>query len=162
MQPGKLSKDTEGTLWVTGQIILLAAIVFVPSQIGSLPTVPDSLNTISLILGLLIGAAGLAIVGLSALYLGTNLSIFPKPKDDGTLTQTGLYGLMRHPMYGGVLLSALGWSLVRASLPALVLTLTLTVFFDRKAKREEEWLMQKYPDYAQYRERVRKLIPWIY
>src|SRR5258708_3949827 len=108
MQPGDTAKDTKGTRWVVGQIILLAGIALVPPQIGNLPPLPDSLNSIIRILGLLSGAGGLVIVGLSALYLGTNLSIFPRPKDDGTLTQTGLYGLVRHPMYGGVLLCALG------------------------------------------------------
>ena len=152
----------KGTWWVVGQIILLVGILLAPPQLGNLPTLTGSLYVISLIAGLLIGAGGLSIVGLSALFLGTNLSIFPKPKDDGTLTQTGLYGLVRHPMYGGVLLCALGWSLVRASLPSLLLTLILGIFFDQKAKREEIWLMEKYPEYAQYRGRVHKLIPWIY
>lgn len=152
----------KGTAWVIGQIVLLAGVVLVPPQIGNLPTLSGALYVVSLIAGLLIGAAGLGIVGLSALFLGTNLSIFPKPKDDGTLTQTGLYALVRHPMYSGVLLCALGWSLFRASLPSLLLTIVVAVFFDRKARREEMWLMQKYPDYGEYRRHVRKLIPWIY
>ena len=80
----------------------------------------------------------------------------------GELIQSGLYGLVRHPMYGGVILSALGWALFRASLPALVLAVILAVFFDRKAHYEEKRLAAAYPEYPDYRRRVRKLIPFIY
>lgn len=151
-----------GGVWVAVQIVLLAAIVLVPRQIGGLPTIPDGLATLSQIAGLIVGAIGLALVGLSALYLGRNLSIFPAPVRHGELTQTGLYALVRHPMYGGVILSALGWALFRASLPALVLALILAIFFDRKAQHEEKRLAATYPEYAAYRRRVRKLIPFVY
>jgi len=36
------------------------------------------------------------------------------------------------------------------------------MFFDVKAKKEETWLIEKFPDYANYRNSVKKLIPWIY
>ena len=61
-----------------------------------------------------------------------------------------------------VILGALGWSLLRGSLIGLALTVGLFLFFDRKARREESWLMEKFPDYAAYRTRVHKLIPWFY
>jgi protein-S-isoprenylcysteine O-methyltransferase Ste14 len=31
-----------------------------------------------------------------------------------------------------------------------------------KARREESWLQEKYPEYAAYKSRVKKLIPWVY
>lgn len=151
-----------GAEWVAAQVVLLVAIVLIPPNFAGLPAWPEPIRTISLFAGLLIGFFGLALVGISALNLGTNLSVFPRPVDDGALVQTGLYAIVRHPIYSGVILSALGWSLFRASLPALVLTVVLAVFFDQKARREERWLEQKYPDYGGYRQRVRKLIPWVY
>ena len=36
------------------------------------------------------------------------------------------------------------------------------MFFDIKSRREERWLMARFPAYASYRKRVRKLIPLIY
>ncbi len=151
-----------GAAWVAVQIVLLAAIALIPPGIAGLTVWPEPFRTISLFAGLVIGFFGLALVGISALNLGTNLSVFPRPVDDGTLVQTGLYGIVRHPIYSGVILSALGWSLFRASVPALILTIVLALFFDQKARREERWLEQKYPDYRAYRQRVRKLIPWVY
>ena len=151
-----------GAEWVAVQIVLLVAIMLIPPNLAGLPAWPEPIRTISLFAGLVIGFFGLALVGISSLNLGTNLSVFPRPVDDGVLVQSGLYAIVRHPIYSGVILSALGWSLFRASLPALILTVALALFFDQKARREERWLEQKYPDYPGYRQRVRKLIPWVY
>jgi protein-S-isoprenylcysteine O-methyltransferase Ste14 len=38
----------------------------------------------------------------------------------------------------------------------------LAAFLDRKAAREERWLEEKFPDYPEYRRRVRKFIPFLY
>jgi protein-S-isoprenylcysteine O-methyltransferase Ste14 len=145
-----------GLSWVVIQVVLLAVIALIPPDL--LPRLPEPLW----IIGPLVGGAGLLLVGFSALFLGTNLTVFPYPKKDGELTQHGVYGLVRHPMYSGVLLCALGWSLLRTSLPSLLCWVVLGIFFDRKATREEIWLTAKYPNYADYRRRVRKLIPWLY
>ncbi|HVO44233.1 MAG TPA: isoprenylcysteine carboxylmethyltransferase family protein [Aggregatilineales bacterium] len=155
---GSGSDQDKGAVWVAVQIVLLLLILFSAGQ----PALPGAGGRIEVIMGLLIGAAGLGIVVLSTTNLGSNLSIFPRPRDDASLIQTGLYGIVRHPIYLGVILSALGWSLLRGSLIALVITIGLFFFFDRKAHREEVWLMEKFPDYASYRGRVHKLIPWLY
>jgi len=145
-----------GENWVAVQIVLLLVILLCPSW-------PDGLgSTVSVLIGVVVGIVGLLIVLLSASSLGSTLSVFPRPLDDGRLTQTGLYALVRHPIYCGVILSALGWAIFRASAPALIVTLILAIFFDRKAAREEIWLTQKYPEYSAYRQRVHKLIPFIY
>jgi protein-S-isoprenylcysteine O-methyltransferase Ste14 len=149
-------KTGRGESWVAVQIVLLLAILVCPSWPANLG------GLVSMLIGVLIGVVGLIIVILSASSLGSTLSVFPRPLDDGRLTQTGLYALVRHPIYCGVILSALGWVIFRASIPALVLTLILAIFFDRKAAREEIWLMQKYTEYGTYRQRVHKLIPFIY
>lgn len=149
-----------GERWVTLQIVLLGAIAFVPIVLPGF--LPDSLHTFTRIAGMILLISGLLLVGLSAYFLGSNLTAFPRPKDHGTLTQTGVYGIVRHPMYSGVLLSAFGWALIWANMPAILLSLVLGIFFDRKATQEEIWLSEKYLDYAQYKGRVRKLIPWIY
>lgn len=151
-----------GTPYVAVQIALLLAIAVAPRQVADLPAIPADLADLSALAGLLIGAAGGLLVLIAALFLGRNLTIFPAPKADAALTQRGIYAIVRHPMYGGVILCALGWSLLRASLPGLLLSLGLICFFDRKAHFEERRLMAKFPEYADYRRRVRKLIPWVY
>jgi protein-S-isoprenylcysteine O-methyltransferase Ste14 len=36
------------------------------------------------------------------------------------------------------------------------------LFFEVKTRREEQWLSEKYPEYAVYRKRVKRLIPFIH
>ena len=150
---------SRGEYWVLAQIILLIAIALVPNN---WITWPDGLVTLATVLGLIFGLLGALFLALSALNLGSNLTVFPRPKDDGTLVQVGLYALVRHPMYFGVIASALGWSLLRTNVIGVGLSIVLFLFFDRKAAREEIWLRGKYSNYADYQKRVRKLIPFIY
>jgi protein-S-isoprenylcysteine O-methyltransferase Ste14 len=44
----------------------------------------------------------------------------------------------------------------------LAVSLSLAVFFDAKARREELWLRQQFPDYDRYARQVRRFIPWVY
>jgi len=38
----------------------------------------------------------------------------------------------------------------------------LFLLFDAKARREERWLVEKFPSYADYQRRVRTLVPFVY
>jgi Phospholipid methyltransferase len=42
--------------------------------------------------------------------LGQNLTPLPHPRDEGQFVKTGVYGLVRHPMYGGVIYLALAYA----------------------------------------------------
>ncbi len=148
--------------WVAAQFALLAAIALVPPRTGGLPAWPDAIADPGRVAGLALGGAGGLLAALAAAGLGRNLTPFPRPIADGELVEHGLYGLVRHPIYTGILLASLGFALFRASTPALLLTLALALLFDRKASHEEAWLLAQYSGYAAYRQRVRKLIPWLY
>jgi protein-S-isoprenylcysteine O-methyltransferase Ste14 len=153
---------SRGEGWVLAQFVLLAAIAVAPRRLGPLPALFEPFAPVGMLLG---GAAlllGSLLGAAAALNLGPNLTPFPRPRAGGTLVQSGVYAIVRHPIYCSVLLLALGWSLLRGSTPALLLTLALALFFDQKAGREEAWLLERFPAYAGYRRRVRKLIPWIY
>jgi protein-S-isoprenylcysteine O-methyltransferase Ste14 len=116
--------------------------------------------------GLLVGA-GLIALGMAGVVLGVvglreNLTAVPHPIEGGRLIDTGVYALVRHPIYTGIVTAALGWGLATASPAALASAVLLGCFFDLKARREEAWLLAAYPAYAAYRTRVRKLVPFIY
>jgi len=96
------------------------------------------------------------------LSLGSNLTAVPYPKEEAVLVVSGAYRFVRHPIYSGIILGSLGWSLLTNSLLALFLTLVLFIFFDVKSRREEQWLKDKYTNYPSYQKQVRKLIPLIY
>ena len=70
--------------------------------------------------------------------------------------------LMDWLMYGGVILMALGWACWRHGWLSVVYVALLFVCLDVKARREEQWLIDKYPAYADYKRRVRRLVPFVY
>ncbi len=96
------------------------------------------------------------------LRLGANLSALPYPKAESTLIETGPYRIVRHPMYSGAIFIAFGWALVVHSWLGIGTALVIFLFFDLKSRREEGWLKEKFPGYAAYQQRVRKLVPLIY
>jgi len=112
-------------------------------------------------------AAGLAIAtggALQALWgllaLGGNLTPYPSPKHGAELIERGPYRLVRHPIYGGLVLGAAGISLLDGNAGGLTVTLGLLVLFVGKSEFEEERLLARFPAYGEYRARVRwRLIP---
>jgi protein-S-isoprenylcysteine O-methyltransferase Ste14 len=65
-------------------------------------------------------------------------------------------------MYGGGILMAVGWGLWVHGWLTLAYAVLLIVFVDIKARREERWLRERFPEYAAYARRVRKLVPFVY
>jgi protein-S-isoprenylcysteine O-methyltransferase Ste14 len=113
-------------------------------------------------LAAILGLSGLILFTKGLTDLGQSLTPLPYPRNDGQLVESGVYGLVRHPVYSGVIFVAIAWALYQQSLSHSLGALALFIFFAAKAKREELWLTEKYPNYAGYQQRVRKLIPWLY
>ncbi len=109
----------------------------------------------------LAGVAGVFVLG-GVISLGRNLTALPKPIDNGEMVASGLYRVVRHPIYAGIILGALAWALLCGSLIGLALSVGVFIFFDRKSRREEAWLVERYAGYRAYQRRVKKLLPFIY
>ncbi len=142
------------------QGILIGLILFGPQ--GSLLISSEPFATILQSCGIAIGLLACLIMVIAAINLGANLTPLPHPKDDSVFIQTGLYQYVRHPIYFGVLLAALGWLLIFPGLYVLAYSICLFLFFDIKARREEVWLVERFSGYKNYQARVKKLIPGIY
>jgi protein-S-isoprenylcysteine O-methyltransferase Ste14 len=148
-----------GEGWVAIQVALFGLLA-VAGSAG--PAWGDPWLAVGRAAGVLLIASGIGIAVLGLVGLRENLTAVPRPVEGGRLIDTGVYGMVRHPIYTGVVLAAVGWGLVTASPPAFVVALGLGIFFDLKSRREEAWLLAAYPAYADYRHRVRKLIPLVY
>lgn len=110
---------------------------------------------------LLVGAA---ISGKAAWDLGLKqLSIWPAPVPGAELRTDGLYSIVRHPVYSGLLLACLGYSAATGSAERLGLTLAFAYFISKKINVEEDFLQKAYPDYEDYQDKVWfKVIPRVW
>lgn len=159
-KPGTKTFTERGGWWVLAQIPLLIIAYLMPLWFGR--SVPFTHLDVISVAGLILLGAGILQSAAGVVAMGRVLTPFPCPVEHGELRTSGAYSLVRHPIYSGILFMALGWSLYRFSVPGVVFDGLLFVFFDRKAAREEQWLIERFPAYAAYRKRVRKLIPGIY
>ena len=149
-----------GAWYVVIQGILIGLILIGPQGYPLINSEP--LSTILQSCGIAIGLLACLVMGIAVINLGKNLTPLPCPKDDAVLIQSGLYRYVRHPIYFGVLLAALAWLLIFPGVYVLAYAIALFVLFDIKAKREEVWLVERFPAYKDYQQRVKKLIPGCY
>jgi protein-S-isoprenylcysteine O-methyltransferase Ste14 len=153
------SLGRRGGGWVALQVCLIALIA-AAGLLG--PRWPAAARLWLAIVGAVLAAVGGWLLAAGGLRLGRQLTPYPKPVNEGALREQGAFCLVRHPMYGGVLLLALGWSLVMSPVTLVVWALA-AAFLDAKRRREEAWLLELHPDYDAYRQRVRRrFIPFVW
>lgn len=111
------------------------------------------------VMGITAAGAGLLTAFLSVLNLNRNLTVFPTPKKNAELVQTGLYRWVRHPIYSGILLSAFAFAAGTGSLHKLLTAIALLILFYFKTAYEEKRLAEYYREYADYRKRTGRFFP---
>lgn len=159
-KPSRLpSLGGRGEGWVAIQGVLILAIVFA-GWLG--PRWPGVAQVWLWVVAAVVGLAGLALFASGSQRLGRQLTPFPKPVADGEVKRDGAYRLVRHPIYGGVLLMGLAWGLA-TSWWALVPWAIACAFLDLKRRREEAWLCANLEGYADYAAHVRRrFIPFLW
>jgi len=155
-------RGRRGEWYVVVQFVLFALVAAGPTAWRGWPAWPFPGGEVMFAAGaaLIAGGAALSIAGV--LKQGPGLSALPYPREGGMALYTGPYGVVRHPIYSGAVLVALGWAICRRGWLTLAYTALLFVLFDLKARREERWLVERFPSYATYQRRVRKLVPFLY
>jgi protein-S-isoprenylcysteine O-methyltransferase Ste14 len=150
-------RESQGEGYVAIQAALLLSLAVAPSleRRHAARTPLKRAGTLLLLTGVAFGLWG----GRS---LGRNLTPLPVPKTGATLTESGAYRYARHPIYGGLLLAATGWSMRRQSVVALLLTAGLGALFMAKSRFEEVALTQRFAGYPAYRRRVHRFIPGVW
>jgi len=152
LEPPRLGRRGEG--WFVLQLALMVLIGF--SALSGVYW-PDGVAELLVVVGfaLILAAVVLLLLAGFSLLFARSTTVFPRPREGAKLAEGGVYRRVRHPVYGSVLLLAVGWSLAESPL-GLIPAALLAVVFDLKARVEEGWLEERYPDYAGYREQT----PW--
>lgn len=111
---------------------------------------------------LLSGMIVAALFGIGgSLGIRRYLTPLPYPVDHSRLVDTGVYALVRHPLYSSQLFAAAGWAVYSLSLSHLLVTIAAAIFFNYKASKEEAWLTERHPEYRDYAARVGKFVPGV-
>jgi protein-S-isoprenylcysteine O-methyltransferase Ste14 len=152
-------RENRGEAWVAAQGALL--VLFAAAPRWEAPW-PAGYRRLGKLVGASVALAGAALMLPGLWQLGGNLTALPKPRPDAVLVQDGVYSIVRHPLYGGGTFVLLGCGLATGRLSRIVVALGALAFFDAKCRREEAWLVEKFPEYVAYRRQVRKLIPLLY
>lgn len=117
--------------------------------------------------GVVIGAS---VVFLAAYILyaevlreNTYLSRTIEVQDHQKVIDTGLYAVVRHPMYSATLLLFLSMPLVLGSIYAFLIFLAYPFIIAKRIKGEEEFLEKELKGYREYKQKVKyRLIPFVW
>jgi protein-S-isoprenylcysteine O-methyltransferase Ste14 len=106
--------------------------------------------------------AGFAFTVWARITLGRNWSGDVAFKQDHELIESGPYSLVRHPIYTGLILMALGTAINYGQAIGFVLFVVLCIGAWLKFRQEEQLMIKHFPeDYAEYKQRVHALIPFV-
>ena len=92
-------------------------------------------------------------------YLSRTIEV----QDNQKVIDTGLYGIVRHPMYSATVFLFLSMPLILGSMMSFVVMLVYIPIINARIKNEEQVLSEGLPGYQEYKQKVRnKVIPFIW
>ena len=161
LSPGE--REDKGNRWV------LAAFGVIGLLLAYVPAYTDRTDVWTLDgdairwLGVVLFAAGGALRIWPVFVLGRRFSGLVAIQSGHTLVTSGVYGVIRHPSYLGLLVNALGWALAfRSGVGVLLTAFTIPPLIAR-IRAEERLLRAQFGDaYDAYRSRTSRLLPGIY
>ncbi len=111
---------------------------------------------------LIFGIALFLLLGIRAIFIMKfNFNIAPEPLSDAKLIIKGPYKYIRHPMYTSVLGITLCYIIASCSIFNLIMFLVLVIVLIMKLNYEEKLLEKRFGEYADYKIRTKKIIPFI-
>ena len=142
-------------------VTFLGLIVFIPLDVFRLHLM-DKPGTLVSFFGLVLFVAGWWIICF-AFKENSFAAPVVKHQKQQTVADTGVYGLVRHPMYAGAVLLVIGMPLWLESYAAALLASVPIGTFVLRIPVEERFLRRELKGYAAYTERVRyRLIPFLW
>jgi protein-S-isoprenylcysteine O-methyltransferase Ste14 len=120
------------------------------------------LSFVSFWIGVALLVVGLAFTAAARWHLGGNWSGTVTVKQDHELIRTGPYGLVRHPIYTGLLIGFIGSAISLGEVRGVMAVTLVIVAFLIKIRLEERWMTESFGEaYRRYRTEVKALIPYV-
>jgi protein-S-isoprenylcysteine O-methyltransferase Ste14 len=161
LSPGE--REDRSNRWVIWVLLLLGLLG------GYLPAWTDRHDILVLDgeairwLGVALTAVGGALRIWPVYVLGRRFSGLVAIQPGHTLVTSGIYGVLRHPSYLGLLILSLGWALAFRSMVGVLLTLLTIPPILARIRAEEMLLASQFgSEYENYRARTSRLIPGVY
>jgi protein-S-isoprenylcysteine O-methyltransferase Ste14 len=156
-------REDRANRWVIAALALLGLLAaFLPAytdRLGFWTLDGDTLRW----LGVVLFTAGSALRLWPVFVLGHRFSGLVAIQPGHTLVTSGVYGLIRHPSYLGLLVGSLGWGLAFRSGVGVLLAALLIPPLLARIRAEETLLRTQFgAEYDAYCTRTSRLIPWIY
>ena len=122
------------------------------------PLYPQSL--IAFWIGAAITLAGLLFCVWARLHLGANWSRSVTVKQNHELITSGPYGIVRHPIYTGLLTGFIGSAIAIAQVRGVIAFVLILIPLYFKWRLEEQWMREQFGDsYTEYSRRVPAVVP---
>ncbi len=142
---------------IPGLGIIMASIAHLAYIAG--PDIPDVWwKSWLVLLGYILVLIGLTLWlrSVAAFGLDNGAMLYVYYPEEGRTVNSGIYSLIRHPIYSAALDLGFGLALIHASWYALLVALILPIFFAGWVRLvEERELLERFPQYLDYRKRVR-------
>ena len=157
--------QSQGERIVNGLLIPVfgAWLAFIPVDVFYLNLLPAPTSAVSVVGGVLV-PIGFAIIA-AAIYQNSFATPYVEDQSERgqTLVDTGLYGVVRHPLYMGIVPYVAGISLWLQSYAGLIALIAPLALLIARALVEEKSLQKTLPGYTEYMKRVRyRLAPFIW
>jgi protein-S-isoprenylcysteine O-methyltransferase Ste14 len=156
-------KEDRSNRWVLGAFAIIALLMAYFSaytdRIGFWVLDGETMRWV----GVVMCAAGGVLRIVPVYVLGRRFSGLAAIQEGHKLETHGIYGVIRHPSYLGLLVSSLGWVLTFRSGVGAILTAALLVPLMARIRAEERLLRAHFgAAYDAYCARTWRLVPWIY
>tara|TARA_Y100000310_G_C20677303_1_gene813833 strand:+ start:1475 stop:2104 length:630 start_codon:yes stop_codon:yes gene_type:complete len=158
------TKQKKKSIVETGTMFLFFFLYYflIKFNVGLIQINNINLRVLTIIVGLILIVIGTIVNVKGRIRLGKNWANQIKIYEDHTLVTSGVYGVVRHPLYASLIWMFYGGSLVYLNWSAfLVTTIIFIPFMVYRAKQEEKLLSKQFNDYSRYKQKVGMFFPKI-
>jgi protein-S-isoprenylcysteine O-methyltransferase Ste14 len=141
--------------------LVIVAVAILLARLGAFRGYGVNTDLSRAAVGLALFGLGLGLAVWARIHIGRNWGTPMTKKDEPELVTSGPYGLVRHPIYSGILVAGIGTA-VALSWLWLAAVLLAGIYFVYSATVEERYLAEQFPDsYPPYKHSTKMLVPFV-